>query len=181
MPEVLRRQPHPTVTDNDIIDVGEADGFVWVRVKVKGTFAASPQMKSYVETRIDEGRTRFVIDLEQCPAMDSTFMGTLAGIAMRLAKTSGGRLQLAGASERNEQSLRDLGLDAVMEINPEGAEWKAHLDEVRGGLAPLEDEREDSDAGHVLEAHRLLCEANESNMEKFATVLDVLEKELGDE
>lgn len=163
-----------------MIDVGEADGFVWVRVKVKGTFTASPLMKSYVETRINEGKTRFVIDLEQCPAMDSTFMGTLAGLAMKLAKLSGGQLQLAGVSDRNEQSLGDLGLDAVMEINPEDAEWSAQVEKVRSSLQPLEDKRDDSDAGHVLEAHRLLCEANESNMEKFATVLDVLEKELGD-
>ena len=167
--------------DNDTIDVGEADGFVWVRVKVKGTFAASPQMKSYVEGRMAEGETRFVIDLEQCPAMDSTFMGTLAGIAMRLSKKANGQLQLAGVSARNQQSIEDLGLDALMAVNPDGAEWSSHLSEVRGDLQPLENGKEESDAGHVLEAHRLLCEANESNMEKFATVLDVLEKELGDE
>lgn len=169
------------MTESDIIDVGGADGFVWVRVKTKGTFAVSPQLKSYVEGRMDEGRTRFVVDLEQCPAMDSTFMGTLAGIAMRVAKLSGGTLHLAGASDRNEQSLKDLGLDAVMEINPEGAEWRGDLEAIRGGLEPLQEEQEESDAGHVLEAHRLLCEANESNMEKFATVLDVLENEVGEE
>jgi len=31
---------------------------------------------------------------------------------------------------------------------------------------------------HVLDAHKLLCEADENNDEKFSTVLDVLEAEL---
>ena len=167
--------------DNDTIDVGEANGFVWVRVDGKGSFATSPQLKGYVEERIGGGESRFVVDLEACPAMDSTFMGTLAGIAMRLSKVTGGKFQLAGASDRNRQSLEDLGLDVLIEINPEGEEWSGHIGEVRSRLEPLASETDESDAGHVLEAHRLLCEANESNLLKFATVLDVLEKDLGDD
>lgn len=167
--------------DNDSIDVGATDGFVWVRVNGKGSFATSPQLKSYVEARLEDGEKRLVVDLEHCPAMDSTFMGTLAGIAMRVSKLAEGKMQVAGASERNRQSLEDLGLDALIEIDPDGEEWSGHLEEVRSGLEPLAEEGEDSDAGHVLEAHRLLCEANESNLQKFATVLDVLEKEVGED
>jgi anti-sigma B factor antagonist len=169
------------VIDNDTIDVGEADGFVWVRIHGKGSFATSPQLKGFVEERMGVGESRFVVDLESCPAMDSTFMGTLAGIAMRLSKVAGGKFQVAGTSDRNRQSLEDLGLDVLIEINPEGEEWSGHIGEVRSRLEPLESQADESDAGHVLEAHRLLCEANESNLHKFATVLDVLEKDLGDD
>jgi anti-anti-sigma factor len=169
------------VTGNDTIDVGDADGFVWVRVNGKGSFTTSPQLKNYVEERLGDGESRFVVDLEECPSMDSTFMGTLAGIAMKLAKVSGGKLQLAGTSERNQQSLEDLGLDTLMDINPDSAEWSNHLSEVRSHLEPLTDETTESNGSHVLEAHRLLCEADESNLKKFSTVLDVLEKELGED
>lgn len=167
--------------DNDTIDVGEADGFVWVRVNGKGSFSTSPQLRGYVEERLGGGETRFVVDLEHCPAMDSTFMGTLAGIAMKLSKVSGGKLQLAGTSNRNRQSLEDLGLDVLIDINPDGEEWSGHLGEVRTQLEQLMEKPDEPDAGHVLEAHRLLCDANESNIKKFATVLDVLEKELEDD
>ena len=165
------------MTDNDTIDVGETDGYIWVRVRGKGSFATSPPLKAYVERSIEGGETRFVIDLEACPSMDSTFMGTLAGIAMRLAKQSGGRLQLTGVCDRNRQSLQDLGLDALIDIDPTDCEWRDHLDEIRGDLEPLAEEGDPSDASHVLEAHQKLCEANEENVKKFATVLDVLEQQ----
>jgi anti-anti-sigma factor len=164
------------VIDNDTLDVGKTDGYVWVRVKGKGSFSSSPPLKGFVERRIESGETRFVIDLGDCPAMDSTFMGTLAGLAMRLAKSSGGRLQLNGVCDRNRQSLEDLGLDALIDIDPADTEWRAHVDDVRGSLEPVQDETEASDAAHVLEAHRQLCEASEENVKKFATVLDVLEQ-----
>lgn len=164
------------MTDNERLDVGETDGYVWVRVKGKGTFTASPALKGFVERSIASGVDRFVIDLSDCPSMDSTFMGTLAGLAMRLGRTGAGRLQLNGVGERNRQSLEDLGLDQVLEINPSDPEWRDHVEDVRGSLEPLVSEGDASDAAHVLEAHRLLCEANEKNVKKFSTVLDVLEK-----
>jgi anti-anti-sigma factor len=164
------------VIDNDTLDVGETDGYVWVRINGKGSFNSSPPLKGFVERRIESGETRFVIDLGDCPAMDSTFMGTLAGLAMRLAKSSGGRLQLNGVCDRNRQSLEDLGLDELIDIDPADTEWRAHVDDVRGSLEPVQDEAEASDAAHVLEAHRQLCEASEENVKKFATVRDVLEQ-----
>lgn len=164
------------MTDNDTLDVGETDGYVWVRIKGKGSFVTSPPLKGFVERRIESGEKRFVVDLGQCPAMDSTFMGTLAGLAIRLSRLGGGQLQLNGVCERNRQSLEDLGLDALLEIDPAETEWRAHVEEVRGTLEPLPEETDLSDAAHVLEAHRQLCEVNDENVKKFATVLDVLEQ-----
>lgn len=162
--------------DNDTLDVGQTDGYVWVRVRGKGTFSASPALKGFVERSLEGGVNRFVIDLSDCQSMDSTFMGTLAGLAIRLRKSAGGRLQLNGVGERNRQSLEDLGLDALLEIDPSDSEWKEHIEDVRGNLEPLPSEADVSDASHVLEAHRQLCEANEENVKKFSTVLEVLEK-----
>lgn len=77
-------------------------------------------VKECAERGMNEGRSVIVVDLEACVGMDSTFMGMLAGIAIKLTKLpAGGVLQIAGASERNVQSLEDLGLDALMDINPE--------------------------------------------------------------
>ena len=70
---------------------------------------------------MDGGETSFVIDLLDCPAMDSTFMGTLAGLAMRLSRVGGGKMHLNGVCDRNRQSLEDLGLEKLLEIDPPGA------------------------------------------------------------
>ncbi len=167
----------PLVTDNDFLDVGIADGFVWIRLKGKGSFANSPSLRGFIERSMESGETRFVIDLGECPAMDSTFMGTLAGLAMRLSKNPEGRLQLNGVCERNRESLGDLGLDELLEIDPVDSEWRPHVDDVRETLEPLEEDGEESaDPEHLLEAHRKLCEASEGNVKKFSTVLEVLEQ-----
>ena len=165
------------MTDNQTIEVGSADGYVWMRVSGKGSFAKTPGLKSYAEKCLEDGQNRFVVDLEECSMMDSTFMGTLAGLAMRVAKTTGGCLQVAGASERNRQSLEDLGLDALIDIEPQEAEWRDHLDEIRGKLEPLVERGDAADASHILKAHQELCDAHSANLAKFATVLDVLEQQ----
>jgi anti-anti-sigma regulatory factor len=149
-----------------------------MRVGGKGSFAKTPGLKSYAERRMRDGQNRFVIDLDECTMMDSTFMGTLAGLAMKLAKTTGGCLQVAGASERNRQSLEDLGLDALIDLDPRDAAWQGHLEEIRGELEPLEEEATSPDAALILKAHQELCDANSSNLAKFATVLDVLEQQV---
>jgi len=76
--------------DYDALDVGTTDGFVWIRIKGKGSFSTSPPLKGFIERSLESGETQFVIDLGDCPAMHSTFMGTLAGLAMRLSRTAGG-------------------------------------------------------------------------------------------
>lgn len=111
-------------------------------------------------------------------------MGMLAGLAMRLTKqTGGGRLEIAGANEKNSNSLEDLGLDAFMEINPCGALWNPQIESIRTQLHrwtghPL-GIRERSQ--EVLEAHQILSAANEENAKKFENVVQLLEKELGSE
>lgn len=111
--------------------------------------------------------------------MDSTFMGTMAGLAMRLMKLPGGQLQVAEPGERNKQSLEDLGLDALMAIDPDDCVWGDRIEEIRNQLKPCDADTDKIDkAPHVLEAHKKLVEADEKNTEKFATVLDFLEAEL---
>ena len=91
---------------------------VWIRVEGKGTFQNSGGLKEFSKTLIADGRRDFVVDLENCPAMDSTFMGTLAGLALRLREAGGGRLWVKNCNERNEDLLAGLGLDALFSADP---------------------------------------------------------------
>ncbi len=168
--------PNELIKD-DSLDVGTTDGFVWIRLNGKGSFSTSPALKGFVESRMEGGDTSFVIDLLDCPAMDSTFMGTLAGLAMRLSRIGGGRMHLNGVCDRNRQSLEDLGLEKLLEIDPDNSAWQGHVHDVRKTLSPLQGrDSEGLDAAHLLEAHRKLCEAREENTQKFEAVLDALEK-----
>lgn len=138
----------------------------------------SPQMKTWAESQIKNGILTIVVDLELCTGMDSTFMGTMAGMAMKLAKKQGGSLQVAGASDKNRRSLEDLGLSMLLKIDPKDAPWQNNLTSIRSSLKEHSTAEQVDKTQHVLDAHKILCQAHGSNDDKFATVLDVLEAEL---
>ncbi len=172
------------MSSENAILVGIFDGFTWIRCEGKGSFVTSPVMKECAEARIAAGDRCLVIDLEACTGMDSTFMGQLASFSARLSKLGAtGGVQIAGAGERNRNSLEDLGLDCLLEIDPPSAVWRGHADEVRSKLEPYQlghavgvlDR-----AKHVLESHKILSAANAENARKFAGVVGILEKEVAE-
>ena len=138
----------------------------------------SPKLKAWADEQLKSGIVHIVIDLEVCTGMDSTFMGTMAGLAMRLVKTPGGILEVASANEKNSQSLDDLGLSSLMQINPESASWSGQEGGIRKSLIEYGQVNSADRTQHVFDAHKTLCDADDSNNEKFSTVLDCLEAEL---
>jgi hypothetical protein len=137
-------------------------------------------MKAFADQRIAAGEICLVVDLDACTGMDSTFMGTLAGMASKLSAVDGGKLQIASADERNRRSLEDLGLDFLMEIDPPAAIWQGKLNTIRNELKPIgatatSDPR--TSGLQVLEAHRKLSALNEKNEQAFSAVVSMLEKE----
>ncbi|MBR2144534.1 MAG: STAS domain-containing protein, partial [Akkermansia sp.] len=77
----------------------EFDDCLWIRCNSRGSFVNSPSLKSIAEKYISRGGKVIVVDLEICPGVDSTFMGTLAGLARKLMGT-GGVLQIATPTQR---------------------------------------------------------------------------------
>lgn len=140
----------------------------------------SPSVKAFGEERIAAGERILVVDLEICGSMDSTFMGTLAGLATRLSACSDGGMQIVSASSRNHSSLQDLGLDFLMEIDPPEALWRGDVDRIRRELSPREIAKPAhiERASHVLEAHQILAETNGENAKKFSSVVQMLEDDL---
>ena len=153
--------------------------FSWIRCEGKGSFLNSSVLKKWADAEIDHGVACIVVDLSACLGMDSTFMGTLAGLAMRLMKRPDGSLQIAEPGNRNRKSLEDLGLGSLMQIDPENAVWRKQIERIRGELKPWCGESQGpGNAPAVLEAHQNLCDADERNVEKFGTVLEFLEAEV---
>lgn len=182
VPTVVRSDGRPrTVTADNLILVGIFDGFSWIRSEGKGSFMNSPAVKSFGDARIAAGETCVVVDLGGCPGMDSTFMGTLAGMASRISALEGGVLQIADPGERNRRSLEDLGLDFLLEIDPPESAWRGRLEELRCELAPPQEAGGPGSlqrAHHVLEAHQTLSGLNDKNAEGFKGVVTMLSKEV---
>lgn len=163
-------------TQNSIL-VGCANKVVWVRVEGKGSFLNSSGLKEFARAMINRGHREFVVDLRDCPVMDSTFMGTLAGIALRLREIGQGTLHVTNLNERNGDLLRNLGLDQLFAvdlcgISPDGAEKSVKPIDSKGGP-----DRE-AQAQTMLEAHEALVEASPENLTKFKDVLEYLKQDL---
>lgn len=171
------------MTADSPILVGVFDGFSWIRFEGKGSFVNSPALKAFGDVRIAAGETCLVVDLAACTGMDSTFMGTLAGMAARLSAAEGGCLQIAEPGERNRRSLEDLGLDFLMQIDPPDAAWRGRVDAIRSGLMapqPTGGVGRIERTRHVLEAHQTLSGINEKNARGFAGVVTLMQDELAE-
>ena len=154
------------------IQVGVSDRIVWVRVEGKGSFSNSTGLKQFSKEMTNRGFRQFVIDLQRCPVMDSTFMGTLAGISLRLRELGSGQISVVNLNQRNRDLLVSLGLDRffTMGAAPEASPVHEPL--------PMVAEDKLTRAETMLEAHEAVVAANPANEAKFKDVLDYLKQDL---
>lgn len=155
--------------------VGSLDRTVWVKVNGRGTFQNSPGVKEFVKQMIQRGHRDFVVDLGTCELMDSTFMGTLAGVALRLREIGQGGLKAINVNVRNATLLENLGLDQLfsVETGPSG--------DIPVALRQADSGDEQDAKGTVLEAHEALIQADAQNAVKFKDVVEYLRQELAQE
>src|SRR5262249_32918320 len=85
--------------------VGVSGPSVWIKVEGKGSFLNSGSLKEFAREMVDRGYREFVVDLEKCSMMDSTFMGTMAGVALRLKELGRGHLQVIHCGGRSQELL----------------------------------------------------------------------------
>ena len=147
-----------------------------VRVEGKGSFLNSTGLKEFAKEMINRGFREFAIDLKNCPVMDSTFMGTLAGIALRLRELGQGTLRVVNLNERNHDLLSNLGLDQLFCIEALNGAVQTPV----AAQVPLASAAPDkvTQAQTMLEAHEACVEANEANAAKFKDVLEYLKQDL---
>lgn len=158
--------------------VGLAPNAVWVQVHGRGSFQNSSGLKQFAREMMDRGHRDFFVDLRECPMMDSTFMGTLTGIALRLRDREGekGVLRVVNSNTRNVELLSGLGLDQILEvdINPVAAPCTTSPEPV----AALQSVAKREITETMCDAHESLCEADERNRCKFKDLLEYLKTDL---
>ncbi len=145
----------------------------------------SPALKGIAEKYLEHGGTHVVVDLELCSGVDSTFMGTLAGLARR-CMGAGGSLEVAGATERTRGAMEGLGLDMLIEIDSPNAPWQEDIEARRAVLTRDEAQsavneeplNEMQRTRHVLEAHNTLRSMNSRNDAAFGYVCETLQEDL---
>jgi anti-anti-sigma regulatory factor len=157
------------------IQVGVNGPAVWVKVEGKGSFLNSGNLKEFAQEMVNRGYREFIIDLENCAMMDSTFMGTMAGVALRLKELGRGHLHVVHCGTRSRELLSGLGLDQIFSIHSNGASSPecAALDPAAAAL-----QKKKETTRTMLEAHEALCQVAPENFFRFKDVLDYLKQDL---
>jgi anti-sigma B factor antagonist len=149
-----------------------ADRIVWIRVQGNGSSTNSTALRVFAKEMIHRGAREFIVDLCDCPMMDSTFMGTLAGISLSLGELGEGCLSVVNLNDRNAESLSSLGLDQLFNVSVSANKKDGHALPI-----PLKEDRAVR-AQTMLEAHEALIKTAPENLPKFKDVVLYLEEDL---
>lgn len=170
-----------TQPKNQILFASPTDTEACVRVIGQGTCQISPAFKCLLAELHDKGFGSVIIDLDQCPMVDSTFIGVLAKSA-DLFKSSDSpcALVLHHANNRVSRSITSLGVDSLFTFsvadNDSLPQDAAFSEFVRQNHNPA---NQKSDVCQTsIEAHSALSDMNEENKKKFQHVLDFLKDDL---
>src|ERR1700686_643658 len=137
--------------------VGVNGPAVWVKVEGKGSFLNSGNLKEFAQEMVNRGYREFVIDLENCAMMDSTFMGTMAGVALRLKELGRGHLHIVHCGNRSQELLSGLGLDQIFSIHTNGNAAPKCTSLPDDGRSDMSREQKKEQAETMLSAHEALC------------------------
>ncbi len=162
------------------IQVGVNGKAVWVKVEGKGNFLNSGNFKDFAREMVQRGYREFVVDLEHCAMMDSTFMGTMAGVALRLKELGHGHLHVVHCGQRSRDLLTGLGLDQIFQIHSNGTA-APDCETLSSESLPEPTMQKQQQAQQMLDAHEALCEAAPENFSRFKDVLEYLKQDLKDE
>ena len=163
------------------LTVTTQDGVAYVRLQGRGTFKISKVLKRFGLSTIEQGCTKIVIDMLRCESMDSTFMGVLAGLAIRL-KAGGGRVHLVNLSPRTRGLLATLGLDHIVSASMQGEMPAAFAGVLESGqametlTAQAGTQRETAEM--MLAAHEHLVDVSAENQLRFKDVLTFLREDI---
>lgn len=157
-----------------------AEGIVVLRVRGRGDHHHGPALRHAAEMAAPSGRSpQFVLDLEDCSHMDSTFMGILASIALKQRRDLDCLMTVVNSGAHVRQQLELLGLKFILDIRG-GARGASSVPGEPGAFRAVEpppQERIDRIV-MMIEAHQGLIDLDKGNEVKFKGVLRSLQESL---
>jgi anti-anti-sigma regulatory factor len=156
-------------TDNDV---------VVVRVIGRGNFDLSPSLKRVFERfSTAHSSPRYIIDLAQCPSLDSTFMGMIAAMGLRQITCIKERIVVLNTCGATGTQLLKLGLKHLLDIRGKDQHAASVSDSdfetsQPGALSRFEK------TVHMIESHQALIDADSGNEVQFRPVIESLSASL---
>lgn len=154
---------------------------VFILVQGKATFLNASTFKRFIDASIKDFHPYFVIDFKNCTGMDSTFLGILAWLGMKIQESEQRSfLVIRNLNKRNTELFRNLGLHNFISTEEALREEGSAQSETAKKFTPLK-EAQKFQAMDVLEAHKNLVRASKSNASLFKDVIKILENKVHSE
>ena len=157
------------------------DDIVVIRILDRGNHGNSLALREVLNlTSTEERSPRYVLDLEKCATMDSTFMGVVAVIALRQLKLTQTHPIVVGASGHVRMQLELLGLKSILEIRSALHEEREPTPGQSARFASVESPElsKVERIALMIEAHERLIDVEGENEVKFNGVLESLRESL---
>ncbi|NWF89715.1 MAG: STAS domain-containing protein [Ignavibacteriaceae bacterium] len=81
----------------------------------RATFKEAEEFKNFLNTDIEEGYLKLIVDLTHCAFIDSTFLSTIVTALKKVSK-KGGNLKLVGIHSETQALLELTGTVKIFEI-----------------------------------------------------------------
>jgi anti-sigma B factor antagonist len=153
-------------------------GLIVVKVQGRATHLEAPALRFvHQQTTQANSKTQYIVDLDQCTTMDSTFMGTLASMGISQREKTGTKLIVLNIGEHVLYLLNTLGLKFILDLR-QSSRSDVATPEVQftpaksPQITPLER------TVMMIEAHEKLVDIEGNNEVKFEGVLKSLRESL---
>lgn len=153
--------------------------FACVKIQGRANFNASLDFNSLVTQLRERGFSYFIIELSECALMDSTFLGVLAGLGLKMnpdnTELEARHVELLNANPRITELLENVGVLHLFKstdgqlASPEKLEACA-LEHCQSSRVEL--------TRACLEAHETLMAVNPENVARFKDVTKFLAEDL---
>jgi anti-sigma B factor antagonist len=150
-----------------------------IRIIGRANFTSSVDFRTLVNQLCESGCKCFLLDLSECTLMDSTFLGLLASLGVKLNGGNGngtsGGIELFNPSPRITELLETLGVLNLFNIT-QGSALSAAAGEAVPQAASSPSKAEVTRT--CIEAHQALMALNPANEARFKDVTRFLAEDL---
>jgi anti-anti-sigma factor len=167
-----------TTSANLSVLVGK--NFACVKIAGRANFTSSPDFKTLLEELTQKGYAHFIIDLEACVLMDSTFLGVLSGFGLKMmqlenAAPGSHKIELFNPNARVSELLENLGALHLFKVTGGKLELPG---DVKACTPETTNPTPEQITRTSLEAHQTLMAVNPENVARFKDVAQFLEEDL---
>ncbi len=153
--------------------------FVCIKITGRANFNLSVDFKRLVIGLRQQGYAYYLIELSECVLMDSTFLGVLAGLGLKVNQSEAGAplqvVELRNPNARLTELLENLGVLHLFKVT----QGPLSTPEAVQVCAPEPGHPSRAELTRAcLEAHQTLMEINPENVARFKEVAKFLAEDL---